>query len=86
MATIPVVQVERNIANTVAHPAIGIGLRDKDGKTYVLLDPATYQLIGQRSISYKGRPRWTTRLALGKGGVISMAWAVVALVSGPGQR
>jgi hypothetical protein len=87
MATIPGVQVERDITNAVGHPAIGIGLPGKDGETYLLLDPTTYQVIGQRSTSMKMplKEEKGGKVTVGSG-VISMAWAIVAQVSGPGQR
>jgi hypothetical protein len=87
MATIPGVLVERDITNAVGHPAIGIGLPEKDGETYLLLDPTTYQVIGQRSTSMKMplKKEKGGKVTVGSG-VISMAWATVALVSSPGQR
>jgi hypothetical protein len=87
MATIPGVQVERDITNAVGHPALGIGLSETHGETYMLLDPTTYQLIGQRSTSMKIplKKEKGGKVTVGSG-VISMAWATVALVSSPGQR
>jgi hypothetical protein len=53
----------------------------------MLLDPTNYQLIGQRSTSMKIplKKEKGGKVTVGSG-VISMAWATVALVSSPGQR
>jgi hypothetical protein len=82
MAEIPGVTVERGLANAVGRA--GIGVSANGGMSWLLLDPRTYQVIGvsERAISpkaMKGSP-------ITFSGTVSMAWASVAIVSGPGQR
>ena len=85
------VSSQQNITDVVGRPAIG--LSDDGGKTQLLLDPNTYQVIGARSASTGADP---LRLASGKrpkmhwppkGTIVeSMAWVRVTMVSGPGRR
>jgi hypothetical protein len=91
LAAIPGVSSQQGITDIVGRPAIG--LSDNGGKTQLLLDPQTYQVIGMRAASTGTNP---VRAAAGKGrkapwppkGTIieSMAWAQVTMVSGPGRR
>ena len=91
LAAIPGVSSQQGITDVVGRPAIG--LSDNGGKTQLLLDPRTYQVIGMRAASTGTDP---VRTAAGKGrkvpwppkGTIieSMAWAQVTMVSGPGRR
>lgn len=90
LAAIPGVSSQRGITDIVGRPAIG--LSDNGGKTQLLLDPQTYQVIGMRAASTGTDP---VRTIAGKGrkvpwppkGTIieSMAWAQVTMVSGPGR-
>ncbi len=89
LAAIPGVSSQQGITDIVGRPAIG--LSDNGGETQLLLDPQTYQVIGMRAASTGTDP---VRTFAGKGrkvpwpakGTIieSMAWAQVAMVSGPG--
>ena len=91
LAAIPGVSSQQGITDVVGRPAIG--LSDNGGKTQLLLDPQTYQVIGMRAASTGTDP---VRTIAGKGrkmpwppkGTIieSMAWAQVTMVSGPGRR
>jgi hypothetical protein len=83
MADIPGVTVTRGLTSAVGRTGIGVSA---DGVTWLLLDPRTYQVIGLNekaistgSVMVKGAP-------ITFSGVISMAWADVAIVSGPGER
>jgi len=86
MATIPAVTGEKGITDAAGRPAIGLSANG--GVTELLLNPQTYQVVGMRAISpgpgsangVKGSmpPKGTV--------VISMAWAQVTAVSGPGRR
>ena len=90
LAAIPGVSSQQGITDVVGRPAIG--LSDNGGKTQLLLDPQTYQVIGMRAASTGTDP---VRTIAGKGpkvpwppkGTIieSMAWAQVTMVSGPGR-
>jgi hypothetical protein len=84
MAEIPGVTVARGLANAVGRA--GTGVSANGGVSWLLLDPRTYQVIGlnekaisARSVMVKGSP-------LTFSGTISMAWADVTIVSGPGRR
>ena len=84
MADIPGVTVARGLTNAVGRA--GIGVSANGGASWLLLDPHTYQVIGlnekaisSRSVMVKGAP-------ITFSGTISMAWAEVAIVSGPGER
>ena len=91
LAAIPGVSSQQGITDVVGRPAIGRS--DNGGKTQLLLDPRTYQVIGMRAASTGTDP---VRTIGGKGrkvpwppkGTIieSMAWAQVTMVSGPGRR
>jgi hypothetical protein len=91
LAAIPGVSSQQGITDVVGRPAIG--LSDNGGKTQLLLDPRTYQVIGMRAASTGTDP---VRTIAGKrrkvpwppkGTIIeSMAWAQVTMVSGPGRR
>jgi hypothetical protein len=90
LAAIPGVSSQQGITDVIGRPAIG--LSDNGGKTQLLLDPQTYQVIGMRAASTGTDPVHTIT---GKGprvpwppkGTIieSMAWAQVTMVSGPGR-
>ena len=90
LAAIPGVSSQQGITDVIGRPAIG--LSDNGGKTQLLLDPRTYQVIGMRAASTGTDP---VRTIAGKGrkvpwppkGTIieSMAWAQVTMVSGPGR-
>ena len=84
MADIPGVTVARGLTNAVGRA--GIGVSANGGVSWLLLDPHTYQVIGlnekaisRSSVMVKGAP-------ITFSGTISMAWADVAIVSGPGER
>ena len=84
MAEIPGVRVARGLTNAVGRA--GIGVSANGGTSWLLLDPRTYRVIGlnekaisARSVMVKGSP-------LTFSGTISMAWADVAIVKGPGKR
>jgi hypothetical protein len=91
LAAIPGVSSQQGITDVIGRPAIG--LSGNGGKTQLLLDPQTYQVIGMRAASTGTDP---VRTIAGKGpkvpwppkGTIieSMAWAQVTMVSGPGRR
>ncbi len=90
LAAIPGVSSQQGITDVTGRPVIG--LSDNGGKTQLLLDPKTYQVIGMRAASTGTDP---VRTIAGKGpevpwppkGTIieSMAWAQVTMVSGPGR-
>lgn len=90
LAAIPGVSSQQGITDVIGRPAIG--LSGNGGKTQLLLDPQTYQVIGMRAASTGTDP---VRTMAGKGrkvpwppkGTIieSMAWAQVTMVSGPGR-
>lgn len=90
LAAIPGLSSQQGITDVIGRPAIG--LSDNGGKTQLLLDPQTYQVIGMRAASTGTNP---VRTIAGKGpkvpwppkGTIieSMAWAAVTIVSGPGR-
>jgi hypothetical protein len=84
MAGISGVTVDRGLSNAVGRA--GIGVSANGGVSWLLLDPQTYQVIGvneraisPRSVKVKGAP-------ITFSGSISMAWADVAIVEGPGER
>jgi hypothetical protein len=91
LAAIPGVSSQQGITDVIGRPAIG--LSDNGGKTQLLLDPRTYQVIGMRAASTGTDP---VRAAAGNGSKVpwppkgtiieSMAWAQVTMVSGPGRR
>jgi hypothetical protein len=90
MADIPGVTVKTGLTNAVGRTAVGVSA---GGVSWLLLDPQTYQVIG---ISEKAvvaqvapphyKPQKHKKLPLSFSGMISMAWADVALVRGPGVR
>jgi hypothetical protein len=90
LAGIAGVTVKTGLTNAVGRTAIGISA---GGVAWLLLDPQTYQVIG---ISEKAvvaevapphyKPQKHKKLPLRFSGMISMAWAEVALVRGPGVR
>ena len=90
LGAIPGVSSQRGITDVVGRPAIG--LSDNGGKTQLLLDPQTYQVIGMRAASTGTDP---VRTMAGKGRKVSwppkgtiiesMARAQVTMVSGPGR-
>jgi hypothetical protein len=93
MAAIPQVSSQRGITDIAGQPAVGLSA--SGGKSQLLLDPQTYQVIGVRVFSegQKVSPRAAGRKAAKlhtwppKGTLfISMAWAQVTMVSGPGRR
>jgi hypothetical protein len=99
MAAIPGVSSQRGITDVVGQPAIG--LSDNGGKTQLLLDPQTYQVIGMRAVSTGRDQARAVTAKCGKvlaakcgkvhwppkGTIIeSMAWAQVTTVSGPGRQ
>ena len=90
LAAIPGVSSQQGITDVVGRPAIG--LSDNGGKTQLLLDPRTYQVIGMRAASTGTDP---VRAAAGNGSkmpwppkgtiIESTAWAQVRMVSEPGR-
>jgi hypothetical protein len=84
MADIPGVTVTRGLTSAVGRA--GIGVSANGGVSWLLLDPQTYQVIGfgekalsRASVMVKGSP-------ITFSGIISMAWADVAIVPAAGQR
>ena len=93
MATIPGVSSQQGITDVAGQPAIGLSA--SGGKSQLLLDPQTYQVIGARAFSegQKVYPRAAGRKAAKlhtwppNGDLFtSMAFAQVTMVSGPGRR
>jgi hypothetical protein len=84
MAEIPGVTVARGLTNAVGRA--GIGVSANGGVSWLLLDPRTYQVIGLDEKAISARPATATRGPVTFSGTISMAWADVAIVSGPGRR
>lgn len=91
MAAIPGISSQRGITDVAGQPAIALSA--SGGESQLLLDPQTYQVIGARQFS-EGQKFWRRvagRKADGlhmpsKGTLfISMAWAQVTMVSGPGR-
>ena len=91
MAAIPGVSSQRGITDAVGQPAIGLSA--SGGKSQLLLDPQTYQVIGVRAfsagqkVSLRAAGRKAAKLHWPPKGTIfiSMAWAQVTMVSGPGR-
>ena len=99
MAAIPGISSQRGITDVVGQPAIG--LSGNGGKTQLLLDPQTYQVIGMRAVSTGRDQARAVTAKCGKvltakcgkvhwppkGTIIeSIAWAQVTMVSGPGRQ
>jgi hypothetical protein len=84
MAEIPGVMVARGLTNAVGRA--GIGVSANGGVSWLLLDPRTYQVIGLDEKAINARPATGTVGPVTFSGTISMAWADVAIVSGPGRR
>jgi hypothetical protein len=93
MAAIPGVSSQLGITDVAGQPTIGLSA--SGGKSQLLLDPQTYQVIGVRVFSdgQKVSPRAAGRKAAKlhtwppKGDLFtSMAFAQVTMVSGPGRR
>jgi hypothetical protein len=91
MATIPGISSQRGITDVAGQPAIGLSA--SGGESQLLLDPQTYQVIGARQFS-EGQKflrrvagRKANKLHMPPKGTlfISMAWAQVTMVSGPGR-
>jgi hypothetical protein len=90
VAGIPGVTVKTGLTNAVGRTAVGISA---GGVAWLLLDPQTYQVIGisEKAVvadvaSPSSKPRKHKKLPLRFSGMISMAWAEVAFVRGPGVR
>jgi hypothetical protein len=85
MATIPGVTSQRDITDVVGRAAVG--LSDNDNRSQLLLDPTTYQVIGQRQVSTGVSPKGEGGPVVPKGAVESATtWVQVTPVSAPGQR
>jgi hypothetical protein len=90
VASMPGVSVKTGLTSAVGRTAIGISA---SGVSWLLLDPQTYQVIGisEKAVaadvaSPSSKPRKGKKPPLRFSGMISMAWADVALVRGPGVR
>jgi hypothetical protein len=87
LATIPGVSAERT-RDAVQRPAIALAVTGGDQQ--LLLDPRSYRVTGLRTVSDGSRPVNPNRRngpTYPRGTVIlSLAWAQIALVPGPGQR
>lgn len=89
MAAIPGVTIQQGITDVTGRRTIGLSANH--GKSQLLLDPRTYQVIGMRArstgknlartVTGKSRP-WPAKGAV----FLSMAWAQVTMVHQPGQR
>lgn len=89
MAAIPGITAQQRITDATGRPAVGLSANG--GKTQLLFDPRTYQVTGMRVTSTGRDPVHTVEGHAGpwppKGAVaISMAWAQITMVSGPGHR
>jgi len=86
MSRIPGVHAERGIHDALGRPAVALWITGVQQQ--LLLDPSTFQVTGQRTLS---DGRWPAPGKSGrnvpKGRVVeSMAWAKVKLVGKPGER
>ena len=87
MSTIPGVSTQAGLTDVVGRPAVGVSANG--GYTQLLLDPQTYEVIGLWGISTGTTPTGVTAgLHIPPKGVLnlSMAWATVKPVSGPGRH
>jgi hypothetical protein len=87
LATIPGVSAERT-RDAVQRPAIALAVTGGDQQ--LLLDPRSYWMTGLRTVSdgsWPVNPNRRNGPTYPRGAVIlSLAWAQIALVTGPGQR
>jgi hypothetical protein len=84
MAELPGVTVSHGLTNAVGRA--GIGVSANGGVSWLLLDPRTYQVIGLNEKAISARSVTAKGSSLTFSGTISMAWADVAIVKGPGER
>ena len=84
MAVISGVTVRTGLTNAVGRTAIGVSANG--GVSWLLLDPRTYQVIGINEKAINVKSVKIKNYPLTFSGTISMAWADVALVGGPGAR
>ena len=84
MAELPGVTVSRGLTNAVGRA--GIGVSANGGVSWLLLDPRTYQVIGLNEKAISARSVTVKGSSLTFSGTISMAWADVVIVKGPGER
>lgn len=84
MAELPGVTVAHGLADAVGRT--GLGVSANGGVSWLLLDPRTYQVIGLNEKAVSPRPAQDGPGPVTFAGTISMAWADVASVGGPGKR
>ncbi len=84
MADLPGVRVEHGMTSAAGRP--GIGVSANGGVSWLLLDPQTYRVIGVNERAVTVRTAGTKGSLPRFSGMISMAWADVAIVAVPGQR
>lgn len=85
LSEVPGVRAQRGVSDALGRPAIALSIAGVDQQ--LLLDPHTYQVTGQRTLSNGFWPRSPRGSAtVPKGQVVeSIGWARIAFVSGPGQ-
>ncbi len=87
MATIPGVRTERGVKDALGRSAVALAIAGIEQQ--LLLNPTTYQVTGQRTLSNGHWPAPGSKrdATIPKGRVVdSLAWERTALVGKPGQR
>jgi hypothetical protein len=84
MAAIPGVTVDTDLTNALGRTAIGVSANG--GLSWLLLDSQTYQVSGINEKAIGVEPPKVKHPRPTYSGTISMAWADVAFVHGPGGR
>ena len=82
MAAIPGVTVEQGVKDAVGRSLVGVSAND--GGVELLLDPATYQVVGMRTLSHRANGHGTG--SAGSTVLGSLAWTRITLVAEPGQK
>lgn len=88
METIPGVTAERGVLDAAGRPAIALSIAGVSQQ--LLLDPSTYQVVGQRTVSdgtWPKNPQLARSPAWPAGTYLSgLAWERIAFVDRPGER
>lgn len=87
LAAIPGVRARQGVRDALGRPAIAVSIGGIDQQ--LLLDPTTFTVTGQRTLSNGAwpAPAKSGRAAVPKGKVVqSLAWAAITLVDRPGGR
>jgi hypothetical protein len=87
MALIPGVHAERGLTDVIGRPAVALSIAGIGQQ--LLLDPKTYRVVGQRTVSSGAWPATPKARAhrVAEGEVVeSTAWARIKFVRAPGTR